>query len=250
MKWFYIDESITSGDRRVGPVETDELKALKADGKIKDTTLVWHRDMKEWAPWSTAFPTFESSQKQADDLLQDTLATLIREKTLEQKAFAGFWIRSCAFLIDVFLLSLVGSGVSLLLNALGIMDMQTLSGLVDAYYKNPTATDTSMAILHARGMYVFIAVMFLVQSLYSIFFHARYSGTVGKMLLHLRVEKADGSHLGFKGAVIRYAFSLISEASLFFYGIGYLIAAVDPQKRALHDFFAKTRVVHSDVRQK
>ena len=40
MKWFYIDESITSGDRRVGPVETDELKTLKADGKIKDTTLV------------------------------------------------------------------------------------------------------------------------------------------------------------------------------------------------------------------
>ena len=250
MKWFYIDESISTGDRRVGPIETDELKALKTDGKITDTTLVWHRDMKEWEPWSSAFPKFEDTQKQADDLLQDTLATLIREKALEQKAFAGFWIRSCAFLIDAFLLSLVGSGVSLLLNALGIMDMQALSSLLDAYYKDPTATDASMAILHAKGMYVFIAAMFLVQSIYSIFFHARYSGSVGKKLLHLRVEMADGSRLGFKGAVIRYASSLISEASLFFYGIGYLIAAVDPQKRTLHDFLAKTRVVHSDIRHK
>ena len=85
-------------------------------------------------------------------IFQDTLATLIREKALEQKAFAGFWIRSCAFHRRVPPESR-RKRCPLLLNALGIMDMQTLSGLVDAYYKNPTAnTDTSMAILHARGM--------------------------------------------------------------------------------------------------
>ena len=42
MKWFYIDESITEGDRRQGPFSIDEIRNLAKEGKITSSTLVWH----------------------------------------------------------------------------------------------------------------------------------------------------------------------------------------------------------------
>ena len=47
-------------------------------------------------------------------------------------------------------------------------------------------------------------------------------------------------------AFLRYVYSIITQLTLAFYGIGYLLALIDPKKRALHDFLANTRVVYSD----
>jgi uncharacterized RDD family membrane protein YckC len=246
MKWFYIDESIVSGDRRVGPLTTEEMKSLHREGKFADTSLVWHKGLGTWIPWSDALIQWNKEQTQVNELLQTTLASIIREKELARNVYAGFWIRGAALLIDFILLTLVGSVIAMIQNAFGLINLEALQSLVDAYYQN-FSIETSEQILNAPGMYLFLALYFICQSAYFIFFHARYSGTLGKMLLHLRVENADGSRLGWRGAIVRYFFSLLTQATFIFYGVGYLLAAIDPQKRALHDFFARTRVIRTDV---
>ncbi|MFA6341904.1 MAG: RDD family protein [Fibrobacteraceae bacterium] len=247
MKWFYIDESIVSGERRVGPLTTEEIKSLQGEGKLAETTLVWHKGLTQWVPYSEAFAQWKKEQDQVNELLESTLATIIKEKELSPKNYAGFWVRGAAIIIDFVLLSIFGTIVATIQNAMGLMDLNGMQTLIDAYYQNPLSVDASQKIFDAPGVHLFLIICFIIQSAYSIFFHARYSGTLGKKLLHLRVEKADGSKLGLRGAIVRYLFSLLTQATFIFYGVGYLLAAIDPQKRALHDFFAKTRVVHSDV---
>jgi uncharacterized RDD family membrane protein YckC len=34
-----------------------------------------------------------------------------------------------------------------------------------------------------------------------------------------------------------------------FYGLGYLIVFIDPKRRALHDYIARTRVVHDKLKK-
>jgi uncharacterized RDD family membrane protein YckC len=61
------------------------------------------------------------------------------------------------------------------------------------------------------------------------------------MALGLRVLRGDGSPLSFWRAVGRYFATWISMMTLY---IGFIMAAFDDQKRALHDHICDTRVVH------
>jgi uncharacterized RDD family membrane protein YckC len=75
---------------------------------------------------------------------------------------------------------------------------------------------------------------------YCLFFIPRYQATPGKMALGLKIVRADGSPLS-KGRIVgRYFAELVSGMILM---IGYIIAAFDDQKRALHDMICDTRVI-------
>jgi len=69
---------------------------------------------------------------------------------------------------------------------------------------------------------------------------AKFEATPGKLALGLRIVRADGSKLS-HGRIIGRFFAEKLSAFVFF--IGYLIAAFDDQKRALHDMICDTRVV-------
>lgn len=69
-----------------------------------------------------------------------------------------------------------------------------------------------------------------------------WGGTPGKLLLGLRIVKPDGSPIGYKESVIRWLATALSGLIL---GIGYLMIAWDPERRALHDRIAGTRVIFS-----
>jgi uncharacterized RDD family membrane protein YckC len=60
------------------------------------------------------------------------------------------------------------------------------------------------------------------------------------MALKLRVVRADGSPVGYGLAAGRYLSKILSALILL---IGYIMAAFDEQKRALHDRICDTRVV-------
>jgi uncharacterized RDD family membrane protein YckC len=75
---------------------------------------------------------------------------------------------------------------------------------------------------------------------YDVFSLLRFGATPGKLIFGLRVVQADDRPLGFWRIVAR---SLAKGIVGFTLGIGYLIAAFDEQKRGLHDFICKTRVV-------
>jgi uncharacterized RDD family membrane protein YckC len=65
--------------------------------------------------------------------------------------------------------------------------------------------------------------------------------TLGKWTTGLRLERTDGSVPGIGWALLRHFVGY--PVSLFFLGLGFLIAIFVPNGRALHDFIAGTVVV-------
>ena len=80
----------------------------------------------------------------------------------------------------------------------------------------------------------------LFNFVYTTFFLWKFQATPGKMALGIKVITADGDQLSFLRCVGRYFGEIISGMILY---IGYIIAAFDPEKRALHDHMCATRVV-------
>ena len=63
------------------------------------------------------------------------------------------------------------------------------------------------------------------------------------MLCHIHIETIEGERLGWISSLARYLCSILTQLTLLFYGIGYLVVAIDPKRRALHDWVARTFVV-------
>ena len=131
---------------------------------------------------------------------------------------AGFWIRVVAALIDLFVLALAqgflyGTGW-ILWGGLG----------------------AGMALSGATHLF-----SSLIGAGYTIVFHWMWGQTLGKMALQIRVVGMDGGPLSFGQSVGRYFATFLSA---FILGIGFIMAGVRPDKRALHDLLAGTRVEH------
>jgi len=130
---------------------------------------------------------------------------------------AGFWIRFLAIIIDFFFFLLVQSvlwGVGWVVWGAGI-------GVGRALW---TATHLFNGLIHAA---------------YVIGFHWRWGQTFGKMLLQIRVVRVDGGPLGLGQSIGRYFATFLSAIIL---DIGFIMAGVRRDKRALHDLLAGTRV--------
>lgn len=82
----------------------------------------------------------------------------------------------------------------------------------------------------------------LIDVGYRIFFHWKWGQTLGKMAMQIRVVSMDGGPLSFGQAVGRYFAAILSALLLL---IGYLMAGVRSDKRALHDLLAGTRVEYT-----
>ena len=77
-------------------------------------------------------------------------------------------------------------------------------------------------------------------AIYWICFEAsRWQATPGKRALHLRTEALSGERLGWGYAIARHCAGALSWLTL---NLGHVLAAWTPQKRALHDYVAGTRV--------
>jgi uncharacterized RDD family membrane protein YckC len=131
---------------------------------------------------------------------------------------AGFWIRFVAAMIDGVLL-LVVQGI--LLSA-GWM----LSG---------NGANAGSAVNRAANFFAT-----LLGAAYGIVFHWLWGQTMGKMALSIKVVSMDGGPLSFGQATGRYFATFLSAIILC---IGFIMAGIRSDKRALHDLLAGTRVV-------
>ena len=249
MKWFYIDTSITDGDRRQGPYSIDEIRDFVNEGKIKDETLVWHTGEANWKAWKDFPEASEPPEPTEEELLKQTIETLLQSK-LNRKRYAGFFVRANAFIIDNLILSVVGALFLYVMSLAGMLDLNAVSEIVNQYIDNPASTELVSKALELPGMSTFFTIWSVVQAIYFIVFHAVWGATPGKKLLHIHVEMANGERLSWAFSIFRFVASIVTQATLIFYGLGYLIVLIDPQKRALHDFIARTRVVHNAIEQK
>ena len=87
-----------------------------------------------------------------------------------------------------------------------------------------------------------IVVDFTTGLLYAMVFVGAWAGTVGKLVLGLRVVRfSDGGRVAYGLALGRSLAQVISMIPL---GFGYFWVALTPSKRGWHDYLCDTRVVH------
>ena len=139
------------------------------------------------------------------------------------KGYAGFWVRFIAYLIDSIVLFIVQSIINLLFGFPIFSDTQNIENL------GMSATS--------------IIINLSISALYfALFESSSHMATIGKMALDLKVVKEDGTQLSFLNALGRYFGKIISAVILL---IGFIMAAFDSKKQALHDKLAKTLVIHT-----
>jgi len=139
--------------------------------------------------------------------------------------YGGFWIRAGAKFID-----------GLILYAVNFVLNMVMAGLLTA----TTGPDSEPGPALIAIWCGFALFQLGIAVAYTVYFLGRYGATPGKMALRLRVIRSDGSSLTYGRAFGRYFGDLLSNLTLM---IGYIIAAFDDQKRALHDHLCDTRVV-------
>ncbi|HEU4869161.1 MAG TPA: RDD family protein [Actinomycetota bacterium] len=134
-------------------------------------------------------------------------------------AYAGFWIRFGAALIDGILVGIVTNILLFLIRMATGASTDTM---------NPT---TVVSLIVAIG--IGAAYYIMMES-------SERQATIGKMALGLKVTDMNGARISAGTATVRYFSEILSGIILM---IGYIMAAFTPKKQALHDIIAKTLVV-------
>jgi uncharacterized RDD family membrane protein YckC len=141
--------------------------------------------------------------------------------------YAGFWVRFVAKFIDN--------------TIIGIMGMLFYAAAFFMFF-----LDDKMMMTPAKMMA--FSLVYLLQIAFSIayatFFVGKYGATPGKMALNLKVVNPDGGEVGYAKAFGRFFAEIISGIIL---AIGYIMAAFDDEKRALHDRICSTRVIRKSA---
>lgn len=250
MQWYYA-----VGDQRHGPVEQAEFDRLVSAGTITGATLVWRAGMAQWQPYSVGGGATETGTATAtvDDGTEvcavsgkryprreminyegkwisaehrDTYFQRMREGVAQPGdgavpgpfGYGGFWRRFCARFVDGLILQAIGYPVGLLVRAA----------------MGSSAGSQMVVQLVAMG------IGFGINMIYEAFFVSKFDATPGKMAMGLKIFRPDGSKLTFARAAGRYLGTIVSAIPL---GIGYIMAASDDEKRALHDRICDTRVI-------
>jgi uncharacterized RDD family membrane protein YckC len=130
---------------------------------------------------------------------------------------AGFWIRAAAAAIDAVVLAFVDLSL----------------GLVARKVWGETVEES--AVLH--GAVVLFTLIF--AALYVTLLHAAAGQTIGKMLVRAHVVLVDGAAVPVGTSLLRFLACFASAAPL---GMGFVMAGLRRDKRALHDLLAGTRV--------
>jgi uncharacterized RDD family membrane protein YckC len=142
-----------------------------------------------------------------------------------QIAYAGFWLRFGAMMIDSILLTIVIFGTALVF------------GLAAGF---TTSGGTGVAL----GSLMLIPLMGIGSWLYFAICEASaYQATLGKRAVGLIVTDLNGDRISFGRALGRLCSKLLNSMS---FGIGWIMAGFTDRKQALHDFVAGTLVIKRD----
>jgi uncharacterized RDD family membrane protein YckC len=140
----------------------------------------------------------------------------------EGEVFGGFWQRVAAFLIDLIITNIL---------------VFTVLGTILAFTRTVGA-GTPPDETHSWMNFISYGLPLFYHSI----FNWRLAATPGKMLFGLKVVTPMGFRITFGTAVARYLSLFLSGLML---GFGFLMAAFDDEKRALHDRICNTRVIRA-----
>ena len=269
MNWFYANAG-----QQAGPVNDEEFNRLIGAGVIQPSTLVWREGMAGWEPLTKVQPATGAPPPAAfvpppgqtllapgqvicsecrkavpaEETMQFGNATIcaackpiyvqkLREGTAVyasapmEMRYAGFWIRFAAKFIDWIVMTIATLPLSFIFGFGASFNIGTPGGAF-----NPGDLGKLLA---QQG--IILALGTIIRMLYTWLLVAKYGATLGKMACGLRVVKADGQPLTYLRAFARFWAEMING---FTCTIGYIIAAFDDEKRALHDHICTTRVIY------
>ncbi len=255
MPWYYAQNN-----QRFGPYTEQEFSNMVAQGTIALDTLVWRDGMQNWLPFTHVESQFRSGPLAAaapgpmadasdrpmvvcsschrtfpdDEVIQyqgayvcaackPVFVQRLREGATMagEMRYAGFWIRFAAYFLDGIILGIFN------------MVLGFVIGLGAATSGDPSGVSIALqVILNLIGIVIGVS--------YFTYFNGRFGATPGKMACGLRIVTAEGQPITYLRAFARYWAVLLSAFTLL---IGFIIAAFDEQKRALHDHICSTRVI-------
>ena len=261
MDWYY-----TENGQRIGPLPQEKFAELASSGVITAESLVWHEGMTEWRPYrearsaaavppipgaptrvcsscGRAFPPADLAMFGEAAICAECKAAWVQRMrqgmipgtTQVQHRFAGFWIRFGALFLDGLIF--------------GVLQMVIAGSTFAAYFRTVFAAaqrgeqlPPEQVAAFAGSMVTVWGIIVLLQVAYFLFFTIRYGATLGKMACGLRIVDEGGGKISAGQAAGRYFGSWLSGIILY---IGFLMAAWDSEKRALHDRLAGTRVIYA-----
>jgi uncharacterized RDD family membrane protein YckC len=253
MNWYYGVDG-----RHQGPVEEEALETLELSGAIEWTTPVWSEGMAAWKPFGEIFkrpsvhchecnrtvdqePAIHYRDLYICPECKVSFFQKVREGLASEEAahYCGFWIRFCAKMLDGLILMAVTLPLSVI-NQVIFFRFYPLTGQRDRIesFENTTNLGTFLTIQAA-----FVLVSLILSFAYEVYFVGRFGGTPGKLLLRMRIVRSDFSRLTYARAAIRFFAKMLSDLTMY---IGYIMVGFDPQRRALHDYIADTRVIERD----
>ena len=139
--------------------------------------------------------------------------------------YAGFWKRFAACLIDWLITGILGFLVGF---CLGIDLM--LFGVVPEVLLDPVV----QLGFNIFGFVIGISYFVLMEC-------SKFQGTIGKMVLGIKVTDLEGNQIGFAKAFGRYLGKILSAIIV---GIGFLMVAFTERKQGLHDSMSGCLVVN------
>lgn len=249
MNWYYSEDG-----KQAGPLSQADFEALVQSGRIQPDTLVWREGMPNWLPYQqvaglgapvppASLVTGEAIGEGGNVICDEcgnpfppdhvvrygtvnvcaNCKPLFLQKMQEGAAlapgvemdYAGFWIRFVAAILDGIILG---------------VPLNLFIFLVFGFDPQPSIEMTVLV----QGLSIGISAA------YEILFLGRYGATPGKMILRIKVVMADGSPVSYGRATGRFFAEILSGLICL---IGYIIAAFDEEKRALHDHICNTRVI-------
>lgn len=147
-------------------------------------------------------------------------------------AYAGFWLRFVAWIIDRIVLQLATSIV--------MFPFAASIGLGQIFRNHPPSSVEDLFPLIASMTRLFWIALLLTWLYYALLESSAWQGTLGKKALGLEVTDLTGRRISFGRATGRYFARFISVMTI---GIGYIMAGFTEKKQALHDIIAGTLVM-------
>lgn len=181
---------------------------------------------------------------------------------------SGFWRRYAAYSLDLAVLGALATLLTWSQLQTGWQEtrvaMTSLSArigqaLADALMTATTPQQLSQTLLHDAGMTAAVDALhaglwhmlwpwLIAYAVLAALWHvggecSRWQGSPGKRALRLVATDLEGRPQSLPRACVRHAGGLLSWLTL---NLGHLVAALPPQKRALHDYLAGARVAIAD----
>jgi uncharacterized RDD family membrane protein YckC len=240
-EWFY-----TQNNQSQGPVSADVLRSMIASGTLSAQDLVWRNGMPNWSPAGIVPELGIAAAPQTSSPYAPPGASFYPQpgrggyappgampvnyyspNPYTMVAYAGFWLRFVALIIDSVILSVLGAVVGFIIGLVMGMAMAN-NGMV------PTQR---IAVIQLVAQLVGMLLNFLY---YTLMESSSGQATLGKRALNLQVTNLQGGRISYGQAVGRYFGKILSGLII---GIGFMMAGFTERKQGLHDMLAGTLVI-------